>query len=1192
MRYIFDGYILDTLRYELSCRGQAIKLRPKVFEVLAYLIRHRDRVVSKDELLAQLWPKQFIGDGTLNACLMAVRRAIGDSGQTQRRIQTLHGRGYRFVAAVEEEEHAEPGGTPRATEPAAQDPAAQIRPEAVLAAASEPPPAERESSMASSSVREASTALHILEQEHKQVTVLCCGLTDAAALATRLGAEAMYQRMQTFLTRVQASVEQYGGSIIQYGVDGVMALFGAPMAYEDHARRAVLAALALQKEVQGQQDAERLAVAIGVQTGPVVVGYLPHDSQRLYTAMGDTVHLATCLQHLAPAQAILIGHATYQLVQEEVRGELWEAPTGGAISLPEPVYRVHEVVQRRSGVRGHRGQLHSPFVGRVHELAVLHERLALAERGQGQVVGIAGEAGIGKSRLLAEFWRAVQGRPVTCLAGQCLPYGQMTPYLPVLTLLRQRCQITETDAPDTIRAKVSRAVQEGDIGAEEEGALLLQLLDVAVGTGPLAHYSPTTRQAQMFALLRQVIVHSSPPPLLLVVEDVHWIDPTSEAWLASVVAGLAQRPMLLLVTYRPGYQPPWLGQSDVTQLALPYLPAQESLRLVQATSQTASVPDHLQQAIVTKAAGNPFFLEELTWSVLEHGHVDGPLRIPDTVQAVLAARIDRLPPETKRLLQLAAVIGTEVAYSLLRTVAGMPEETLFQHLHRLQSAELLHEVSSLPVGVYAFKHALLQEVAYQSLLTSTRRADHQRVARTLEADFPKEADTQPALLAHHFTEASLYPQAIAYWRRAGAQAFQRGAYREALAHLRRGRTLLESVPEREARRNLELELSITLGPLCMVTQGMTAPEVERLYRRADTLCQPDTEIPQRFAVLRGLHHVYRAQGRLHLAREFAEQLLALAHTTEDATLLLEAHMSLGMVLVPIGEFAAALNHLEQGLAYRDAATYPLLPDISHPALGCLFYSGYALWYLGYPDQAQARIQAGLELAQQLVSPYHLVWGQHLGAVFYQLCRDLPRMLTLADAVVLGAARQGLQIGHLTCLVLQGWALVQGGQGEAGIIQIQQGLSESRTRGMGAGLPRYYALLAEAYKSVGQITAGLATLTEAFSQQHSERADAAELLRLQGELLLAQDGRHHPATEARHIPLKAEACFQQALDTARSQQAKMLELRAAVSLSRLWQQQGKRQEARQLLAEVYAWFTEGFGTRDLQEAKTLLTELGA
>jgi tetratricopeptide (TPR) repeat protein len=329
-----------------------------------------------------------------------------------------------------------------------------------------------------------------------------------------------------------------------------------------------------------------------------------------------------------------------------------------------------------------------------------------------------------------------------------------------------------------------------------------------------------------------------------------------------------------------------------------------------------------------------------------------------------------------------------------------------------------------------------------------------------------------------------------------------------------------------------------------------------------------------------------------MARELAEQLLALARATQDATLLLEARMSLGMVLVTLGEFAAALDHLDQGLTCRDAAPYPWLPDISHPALGCLFYSGLALWYLGYPDQDQARIQTGLEMAQQLLYPHHLVWGQHLGASFYQLCRDMPRMRELADAVVLGAARQGLQICHLTGVVLQGWALVQAGQGDAGIAQIQQGLAECRTRGIGASLPRYCAILAEAYRSIGEIALGLAALTEAFNEQDGERAYAAELFRLQGELLLTQDGRRRPASDARHLWVEAEGCFQQALDVARSQQAKMLELRAAVSLSRLWQQQGKRQEARQLLAEVYAWFTEGFGTADLQEAKTLLRELGA
>jgi class 3 adenylate cyclase/tetratricopeptide (TPR) repeat protein len=1196
MRYVFDDYILDTQRYELLQRGEAIKLRPKVFEVLHYLIRHRERVVSKDELLEQLWPHQFIADGTLNACVMAVRKAIGDSGEGQRRIQTFHGRGYRFVAAVEEQEPQPPGGTTRTAESTTQGPAVQTQERVAPLTASEPPPTGHTIAPALSSPQEsgASAALEQLDQEHKQVTVLCCGLSEAAALATRLGDEAMHHHMQAFLVRVQTTVERYGGSMIQYGVDGCMALFGAPRAHEDHARRAVLAALALQQALPESQHAEHMAISIGVHTGPVVVGSLGREAQRLYTAMGETIHLATSLQRAATAGDVLMSSATYQLVQEEVRGERWEAGTRGTIALAERVYRVREVVQRRAGVPERQAQPRSPFVGRAHELAILHERLAQAERGQGQVIGITGEAGIGKSRLLAEFWRDVQGRQLTRLTGQCLPYGQMSPYLPVLMLLRQRCQITDADAPDTIRTKVYDAAHEVQIGAEADITLLLSLLDVSAAAGSLAHDSPNLYQAHIFALLRQLIVHHRPEPLLLIVEDVHWIDASSEAWLATVVAGLAHQPLLLLVTYRPGYQPSWLGQSYATQLALPHLPAHESLRVVQAASQSASVPDHVQQAIIAQAAGNPFFLQELTWSVLEHDNADGPLGIPDTVQSVLAARIDRLPAAAKRLLQLAAVIGTEVGYPLLRALAGAPEDLVLQHLYQLQAAELLSEVSSHPAGVYAFTHALLQEVAYQSLLTNTRQADHQRLARIIESQFPEQADSQPVLLAHHYTEAGMFPQAIEYWRRAGAHAFQRGAHQEALVHLKRGLALLEGMPESDARRQLDLELNITFGPICMVTQGVTAPEVERVYRRASMLCDERTQVSQRFAVLRGLHHVYRTQGHLQLARECAEQLLAMAQAIRDETLLLEAHMSLGTVLVALGEFAVALDHLDQGLTYRQAATYPLLPDISHPAMGGLFYSGFALWYLGYPDQAQARIDEGLEMAQQLAYPHHVIWGQHLGASFFQFCRDVRRTRELADAVVLGTARYGLQICRLTGMVLQGWALVQAGQEDAGIAQIQQGLTESRTQGIGFSLARYCALLAEVYRDVGRAVPGLALIAEAQAliKQHEDRICAAEVFRLRGELLLTQDGRRYPARPAKRSQVEVEKCFQQALDLARSQQAKMLELRAAVSLSRLWQQQGKRPEAQHLLAEVYHWFTEGFETADLQEAKTLLTELEA
>jgi predicted ATPase len=349
----------------------------------------------------------------------------------------------------------------------------------------------------------------------------------------------------------------------------------------------------------------------------------------------------------AAAGDILMGSATtLQLVQEEVRENSGRQARASTIPLAARVYRVREVVQRRAGVPERHAQPRSPFVGRAHELAILHARLAQAERGQGQVVGITGEAGIGKSRLLAEFWRSVQGRQLIRLTGQCLPYGQMSPYLPVLTLLRQRCQITDADAAGTIRTKVYAAAQEAQIGSEEDIALLLQLLDIPVETGSPAHDSPHLHQAQIFALLRQMIVHSRPQPLLLVVEDVHWIDASSEAWLATVVQAWPTSPCCSWSRTGQGISRPGSG-GHATQLAYRISLHMRSLRVVQAASPAASMPDHVQQAIITKAAGNPFFLEELTWSVLEQGNADAPLGVPDTVQGVLAARIDRLPPTAK-----------------------------------------------------------------------------------------------------------------------------------------------------------------------------------------------------------------------------------------------------------------------------------------------------------------------------------------------------------------------------------------------------------------------------------------------------------------------------------------------------------------------------------------------------------------
>jgi tetratricopeptide (TPR) repeat protein len=444
---------------------------------------------------------------------------------------------------------------------------------------------------------------------------------------------------------------------------------------------------------------------------------------------------------------------------------------------------------------------------------------------------------------------------------------------------------------------------------------------------------------------------------------------------------------------------------------------------------------------------------------------------------------------------------------------------------------------------------------------------------------------QPDLLAHHATAAGLIPQAVRYWHRAGEQAFQRGAHQEATEHLRHGLALLQTVPEGPVRAQDELDLQVTLGPVLMVTHGVTAPEVERVYMRAYALCQQVRETPQLIATLRGLRHFYQTSGQYQTAQALAERLLALARSHQDPALLMEAHLAMGLTLLPCGAFTAAHDHLEQALAYSDPVLRQRLPDIPHPELACLFYSGSVLWYRGYPDQARTRIHAGLTMAQQLVHPHQLVWGQHMGATFYQFCRQGGAMRELADAVVRGAVEQSLQICLTAGVILQGWALVQGDQAEIGLAQMQQGITQYRAKGGVASLPWYLALLAEAYKYSGQSEAGLIALAEARTlvAQTGERVYEAEISRLTGELLLDAGSR----LRAR----EAEAYFQQALDIARRQQARSLELRAAMSLGRLWQSQGKRQAAWQLLTEVYTWFTEGFDTMDLQEAAAFLAALG-
>jgi predicted ATPase len=609
-----------------------------------------------------------------------------------------------------------------------------------------------------------------------------------------------------------------------------------------------------------------------------------------------------------------------------------------------------------------------------------------------------------------------------------------------------------------------------------------------------------------------------------------------------------------------------------------------------------TLPKEVLQQILAKTDGVPLFVEELTKAIVESGYLQdvkghyeltgsfATFAIPATLQDSLMARLDRLVT-AKGIAQLAAVMGRQFPYELLQAVSQVDASTLQRELGRLVEAEIVYQRGLLPQATYMFKHALIQDAAYQSLLKSTRQQYHQRTLHVLEEQFPATAAAQPELLAHHYTEAGLMAQAVSYWHKAGRGASERSAHVEAINHLRQGLALLQTLPETPERTQREVDILITLGASLLAVKGFAAREVGETYTYAHQLCH-HLEDPQRlFPVLRGLWSYYNQRAEYQTAYAVGEQLLTLAQHVQDSAMLVAAYRALGATLLWLGAAAAALTHLTQGMALYDPQQHRASAFLYGEDAGvmCHCFAARVLWYLGYPEQALARSQASLTLAQQMSHPYSLTTALSTAAMFHQLCRAVHCTREHAEATIHLATEQGFPVQRVRGAILHGWVLAQQGQRKEGIEQINQGLMDYRVSGTEALRPYFLALLAEAYGIMRQPEAGLTVLTEALTHTDTtgERWYEAELYRLKGKLLLQQSSDNQA---------EAESCFQQAIAIAQNQQAKSLELRAARSLSKFWQQQGKRQEAYDLLAPVYHWFTEGFDTADLQEAKALLEEL--
>lgn len=1241
MIYRFADCALDTQLHSLHRAGQSIRLTPKVFEVLCYLIEHRDRVVSKQELCEQVWKGLAITDATLESCLHTVRGAVGDSGQAQRIIQTQRGYGYRFVTDVTSEpsrSEVEPGAMRIPLEP---QPAPTLTPSPALPVVSTPSGPQPSAHQLCGTCQYVNSAQALFcaacgsrlrqlcahcgqsvtlpaifctacgqslnalappdplpdtseQAERKSVTILCCAVAAPTSASGRVDLDALHSLLLTVHALAQEVVQQYGGQLYPVVGERLMAMFGVPVAHEDDARRAVRVALELRRRVSAQRlggtSGAALPLRLGLHTGLVMVGGIRNGGETgtAVTVVGDVVSVATLLQERAKPGTIVCSDATARLLQGlvrlEPRGPLQDPSQPGALET----YTILARHGRRSPVEPPRGRVLSPFVGREREMTTLHALLTQVEEGRGQVVGVVGEPGLGKSRLLYEFRRSLGEREhrLAYRAGRCQSYGSTTPYLPVLELLRYHCGITPTDTPENVTAKIHRGLQGVGMDSETWAPVLLYLLGLQADVSGLAELSPEARKARILTALTQMCLQGSRrQPFILEIEDLHWIDASSDECLTALVERMAGAPLMVLVTYRPGYRPAWMDHSYVTQLALQPLIRKDSLQVVQAVLPTAAFTTPFVPPLLRKAEGNPFFLEELAHAVAEQGTETPASAVPDTVQAVLLSRIDRLSPTAKRLLQAAAVIGKDVALPLLHLVTEVPEQSMERELGSLQAAEFLYETQASPLPMYTFKHALTQEVTYQSLGRQARQQYHARVAQGLEAKFPDVVESQPELLAQHYTVAGLARQAIPYWLRAGQRANERSAHNEAVSHCLKGLEVLQALPESLERMQHELALHLALGAPLWTLKGHAAPEVEQVYNRTLILCQDVGETPQRFSVLVGLWRFYLARAKLHKARELAEQCASLAAYLQEPAFLLEAHLMLGSTLFYLGDLWAGHKHLEQGIAlyHLGQGHARALSRATDPGVDCLCRSAWALCFLGYPEQAIARSHEALALAEQLSHAHSKTFASFYASVLHQFRRDAQAVLEQATATMALAQEGGFGQWLLGGTISRDWAQVTPRPTGDNITQLSQSLAAWHATGVELGNSRLYAMLVEVYAKAGQTEAGLERLRDAFALVHrnEEHYYDAELYRLQGELLLLQT-----------VPniREAENSFQLALNIARSQHAKLLELRASICLSRLWQYQGKREQARLLLAETYAWFTEGFNTPDLQEAQVLLSTL--
>ncbi len=1033
------------------------------------------------------------------------------------------------------------------------------------------------------------------EAERRQLTVMFVDLVGSTGLATHLDPEEMSALLRQFQNAVAGEIVRYDGYVAKLMGDGVLAYFGWPQAHEEEAERAVRAGLAVVEAVRGlsSEASQHLSVRIGIATGLVVVGDLIGTGAAQENAVaGETPNLAARLQKLAEPDTVVISELTYRLLgglfevkrirPQKLHG--FDTPTSSYLVIGE------------GRAEGRFDALHpgvaAPLVGRDRDIGVLVDRWKLASSGEGQVVELFGEAGIGKSRILQELRERLKGEPVTYLRYFCSPYHAQSALYPVVDQLLRAADIHRTDPPETQLSFLEEALA-ATRDPQQAVPLIAALLSIPTGDRyPKLDLMPQMQKARTFeVLIEQLEVLAGSKPVLMLLEDAHHLDPVSAELFDSIVGRVHQLPVMLIATYRPEGPVRWNGLPHATLLTLNRLSRAQTASIVAAMTGGKHLPSAVLDQILAKTEGVPLFVEELTKVVLESGLLEEngkdyklsgplpPLAVPATLHDSLMARLDRLA-SVREVAQIGAVIGREFSHELLAAATGMSEAELDMATEQLVAAGLVFRRGGSNQASYAFKHALVQDAAYGSLLLSRRQLLHARIAQILETRFPEIIAAEPELLAHHFEQASLVEKAVEYHERAGRRALSRSSLSEAL--LRFGNALnglatLAPSPERTRR---ELSLQLAIGNAQMAAHGFASPETGAAYLRAREICEELDEMREAFPVLYGLclYHLYSAE--LPEARCAADRLLELAGSCNDRGLSFFAHRAAGVCALPAGEFSRARAHLEKALALYDPQEHrsPAFVYAFDPRVVCLDYLARSLLALGLPEQALTANEEATAEARKIEHRNSLALPLFFGGVIRQILGDREGAKLRAAELSHISAEAGFRLWQAGAIILQAWVVAEEGDTERGRTDLQRGVEEWKSTRARYMLPYFAAVRAQIEMRAGNAAVATQLLQGAQDDidRTNERWFAAEVLRLQGEAALQSKVEQSE---------KAADCFCRALATARAQDARFWELRAALGLARLG---GPETSAREQLAQILASFAEGFALPDLKAAQLLAT----